>query len=386
MPDRPADNALRIGIDARLVRYRRGMGNYAYHLCEALVGQAPEIAFTFYVDDVVARDRLSSAGNVRVRVLSPSAYPIWEQAALPWAARRDGVTVLHSLFNTAPLRCQAAQVVTIHDVMYLMPRSEVPADHRLYQRLGRAYRAAVVPHAARRAAAIIAVSESSRRDIARQLPEVSHKVEVVHEAGNATCAPMETSRVREILRGYGLTGPFVLALGAMDPRKNTVRIVEAFAHHVAPVLPDVMLVMAGADARTRESVFALADGLSIADRVVIIPFVPDEHLSALYNGTSLFAYPSLYEGFGLPLLEAMACGAAVLSSRLGAIPEIAADAAYWTDPYSVDAIGAAMRSLLENSALRASLRAAGFARSAKFSWRQAADATLGVYRRVAGHS
>ena len=386
-PDRASERyrPLRIGIDARLVTYRRGIGTYVHHLLHEFAQRADAHEFVLYVDDARALAELPSGDRFRAVLLRPGFYPFWEQVLLRSRVAVDSLDVLHCPANTGPVMGLGATrlVLTIHDVMFLMPLEVLPASPSAYQRLGRLYRRTVAPRCAARADRIITVSERSATDIGQYLDLGAVPVDVIPEAASADCRviadPAEVSR--HCVR-LGVRRPFVLAPGAVDPRKNTARVIAAFAATRARLGEDAQLVVFGLTPAGIKHFAGIAAGLGITDRVCLLTFVSDEELVGLYNGCLAFLYPSLYEGFGLPVLEAMACGASVATSHAGSLPEIAGDAAEYADPLDVQSIGDA---LLRASAARGEeRRAAGLARARDFSWRSTAELTIRCYEAAAG--
>jgi glycosyltransferase involved in cell wall biosynthesis len=375
----------RVGIDARLLTYRRGIGNSVYNLLAALARLPTDTLFLLYVDDLAAADLVPRDSRFSIRMLAPRFYPVWEQISLPLAAASDGLKVLHSPANTAPISVAESVklLVTVHDVMYLMPRSLVPASSGWYQRLGRAYRSWIVPQVVKRAHAVVAVSERCRRDIEEYVGLPADRITVVHEAANSACRVLDDpEREDEVRLRYGLSRPFILALGASDPRKNTGRILEAFALVRRAGFREMQLAIVGAPAGGHAQLRDQARALGVLDDVSVRGFVPEHDLVALYNAAEVFVYPSLYEGFGLPVLEAMACGTPVVSSAAGSIPEIAGDAVSWIDPYSAESISRGIRGVLEAPGLASRLRAIGLAQANRFSWEQTAKKMLDLYEQA----
>lgn len=378
---------MRIGIDARLVTYRRGMGNYVYHLLLALSEMAREHQLMLYVDDLSACGVLPKGPHITARVLRPRFYPLWEQVSLPLAAIRDRVDILHCPANTAPLIFgnRIRLVLTIHDVMFLMPRSVLPASPSAYQRMGRLYCGIVVPFVARRATRVITVSRSSRDDIEKHLGMNGNSVRVIWEAANIACRVMGNSRkIASIRDRHGLVNSFILAIAGTDPRKNTVRIVEAYAQLPQQLRSSCQLVLIGCSHGQQMRLRRLSSELKIAEGVVLTGFVSEEDLVALYNSAEMLVYPSLYEGFGLPVLEAMSCGTPVVTSPVGAIPEVGGDAVVWVDPLDSKAISNGMQRVLTDEVLAKRLRSAGLIKASQFSWQRAATETLQIYEEIAG--
>jgi glycosyltransferase involved in cell wall biosynthesis len=376
---------VKIGIDARLVTYRRGIGNFVYHLLTALRELEAEHSFILYVDNPKAIEVVPNDSRFVVKQLGPRLDPCWEQISLPLMVARDQLDILHSPANTAPIYLPARTklVLTIHDVMYLLPTQVLPPPPSLYHRLGRQYRRLVVPCVARQAAAIITDSNYSRQDIVKHLHLDVTQIEVVGGAANYACRIITQAETLATVRAkYALNSPFILALGAVDPRKNTARIMEAYERFRRRTSARYQLVLLGLPSTGQAQFRQLAQQLDIVDDVVLAGFVPEDNLVALYNAAELFVYPSLYEGFGLPILEAMTCGTPVITSPRGSLPEIAGDAAFMVDPLNVETIADGLWRVINDSTLRQELIVRGHIQTQKFSWRQAALQTLEIYQRI----
>lgn len=377
--------SLKIGIDARLVTYRRGMGNFTYNLLVELAKLSTEHEYVLYVDDPAAVPLLPATPQFPAKVLIPKFYPVWEQFVLPLQVVKDRLDVLHCPANTAPvqLRSSTKLVLTIHDVMYLMPQRTIPLSPSRYQQLGRFYRRQIVPRASRRATVINTVSEQSRLDIETYLGKVTAPVVVTHEAADPAFQLLpHSAQFAEVRAKYGLSKRVILALGGIDPRKNTKRILEAFARFQQRLPGIFQLAIVGMPPSAQPSYWELVHTLDIANSVVITDYIPEKDLITLYNIAELFVYPSLYEGFGLPVLEAMACGTPVLTSPVGSIPEVAGAAALLVDPYNVDAITDGLYQILTDRAIAQQLQVQGLARVKLFSWQDVAQKMLHLYEKA----
>ena len=234
---------------------------------------------------------------------------------------------------------------------------------------------------ARRARALVCISEATRRDLVDRIPSCAGRSLVIPLAADERFAdPRARSDADAVACRHGIERPYVLAAGTLEPRKNLARLLEAWARLPAPLRDAYELVLAGPVGWEAGEIVAAAQ----AARIVVAGYVPDDELAALYAGCELFCYPSLYEGFGLPVLEAMKAGAPVLTSNVSSLPEVAGDAAALVDPLSVEAIGAAIARLLGDAGERERLRAAGRARAAQFSWERTATELRAVLRTLAG--
>jgi glycosyltransferase involved in cell wall biosynthesis len=243
----------------------------------------------------------------------------------------------------------------------------------------------VVPRVARRAAAVITHSEHARGDIQRLLRVAASRVHLVQPAAGGHFRVLPEDELRaQLPRGIPTGAPWVVTLGAVDPRKNTARVLEAFARFRASGFAGHRLVVVGLDHDSSGRLLQRAQELGIAAHVTLRGFVTEPELVALYNAAEMFVYASLYEGFGLPVLEAMACGAPVVASCRTSVPEIAGGAALLVEPTDVDSLAGAMRTIAGDGSTRQRLRDLGLSQAAGFSWEQAAADVVRVYETVAG--
>lgn len=306
-----------------------------------------------------------------VRARSRAARYAWEQAVLPAVARRHRLDLLHSLGYVAPLHLGCASVVTIHDLNYeAIPDSFGPVRHRVLSYF--------VPRSARRADAILTLSEASRRQIVSRLRVPSGKVFVTPCAAKtrpAGFSPMRTEGTRP-----DLVDPYLLALSSSSPHKNIPRLLHAFAE-VRAEMP-LRLVLVGHEPSRGEPLRRTVADLGLEAAVAFTGYVSDQRLFELLDGATAFVFPSLYEGFGIPVLEAMEAGVPVVASRAASLPEVVGDAGILCDPSSVSSIAEALRRVLASSELRSQLSQRGVERAARFSWENTARETLRVYEAV----
>jgi len=299
---------------------------------------------------------------------------------LPRRLRHDKPHLLHVQY-TAPVFCSTPIVVCVHDVSFL--------EHPGYFTPFRALQLrCTVSRTVKSAARVITVSEFSKRRILSAYRLDEDRIVVLPNGVASAFRPMPRESAQRWVRGsFGLPAPFILTVGDLQPRKNHVRLIRAFEQLVRahPQLPH-QLVIVGKEDWGASTVRAAAKRSSVADRIHFTGFVSEEGLLRLYGGCDVFVYPSLYEGFGLPILEAMACGRAVACSNTSAMPEVADSAALLFDPNSEDEIALALRDLLLNPELRQRMERLGMQRAAMFSWENTAGKTLDLYYSVAGES
>jgi glycosyltransferase involved in cell wall biosynthesis len=290
--------------------------------------------------------------------------------ALGRLASRERVDALHVQYF-APLGYRGPLVVTVHDLAFMyMPES--------FPRTLRVAMSVLVERGMRRASRIIAVSEFTRRSIEARYPIHAGKIVVVPQGVGERFRPRGIEETTGVLARYGLQPGFLFSVGRLNRRKNLERVLHAYASLGARGAPSVPLVIGGKpDYGVRAP---RPRGPAVADGVRWVGFIPDEDLPAFYSGAAAFIYPSLFEGFGLPVLEAMACGAPVVTSDRTALPEVAGDAGLLIDPESVEALADAMTRILTDRALAGDLSRRGLERSRRFSWAETARQTLAVYR------
>jgi glycosyltransferase involved in cell wall biosynthesis len=355
-----------------------GMEIAVRELLPELVAAAPDARFTAFVNREAAEaggpwSDLMPSITVPVRATNRVQWVRGEQQLLPRLAREAGVDVLHSLGSTAPATGRFARVTTIHDLHYRL----VPEAHFGLRALGMRV---LVPLAARRSHRLIADSRNTRDDLVRLLRIPPDKIDVV-PLGLGSRARVEPLHEGEVRARHDLGDrPIALSVSAKRPHKNLVRLLEALA--AIPVSTRPILVVPGYRTPHEDELRSRAAELGVAGDVRLPSWVDDAELEGLYRAAACFVFPSLHEGFGLPILEAMARGVPVACSGRGAMLEVAGDAAILFDPEDSGQIASAIESLLSDPAEAARLAEAGRARAAKFSWRRAADLTLASYHRA----
>lgn len=359
---------MRLGIDCRdlIAGSRTGIGRFVENLLLALAleDNPPEL-FLYGNQRTVFRVR-DAGGRPRThtRQAAESATWWWDRVTLPRLARRDSLDVFLSPYFKAPGIRSAPVAITIHDLLFLRTPPELSGRSAVYCRAFRSLAAGF----ARRAAAILTVSEFSRRDIIELLDVPESKTHVVGNCVGPEYQPLtDPARIAAAKQAFGLAGDYILYVGNFGPHKNIGRLVETYAALDAGLRARLTLVLAGRADKWAPSVRDTARRLGVLDKVRLTGHVTEEHLPALYSGAAAFATLSLWEGFGLPAAEAMACGAPVLCSNRGALPEVTSGAALLVDPGELDECVRGLTRLLTDEALRAELRSKGLLRAAQFS-------------------
>ena len=376
---------MHVVLDARyLARRQSGVGAYTQRLIGGLAAIDSRNRYTCLVAAAgpglpVDRPNVAAAPT-RVSFEDHLRGDLWLLTYLPLRLRALRTDVYHGPAVFLPhVKLGYRTVVTIHDLVSFLFPETVPRKYSLYMRF-------MTRLAVRSADRIIAVSRATRDDLERVLRVDPGKVDVIHEAvGPEFGRPLPPGAVAAVVRRYGLRPPYCLFVGNLEPRKNLPALIEAFAEarrRLAARAQPFQLVLAGTRAWLHTGIFRAVEQYGLGQDVVFTDYVPIEDLPALYAGATCFAFPSLYEGFGLPVLEAMAAGTPVIAARAGSIPEIAGDAALLVDPRVPGELATAIESVLTDGALRERLIARGRAQAATFDWETVARRTLAVYESV----
>lgn len=336
--------------------------------------------FGFYVSNLVAE--LRAIGSYHYESFAPQTERDfsapqrfwWDQLLLPARARRAKVDILHQPAFSAPVFYQGKVVVTVHDLIAIFFGEEIPFFSRQY--FGR-----WMPFSYRFADHIIAISENTKRDIVRTLGIRQDKISVIYEAAGATYHPVQDpARIKRIKARYQTGDRYLLHIGTLNPRKNLSFLIEVFANLIGRSR-DLNLVIAGKPGWYYEGLFQQVESLGLTKRVKFLGYVPEQDKPALLTGASAFVFPSRYEGFGLPVLEAMACGCPVVAARVSSIPEVVGEAGILLPLNDTSAWVRAL-SRMSQPQFRNKLRLAGLKQARKFTWRKAAEQTIAVYEKV----
>jgi glycosyltransferase involved in cell wall biosynthesis len=377
--------ALRIAVDGRVLG-QRGVGRYLANVLQAAAKLKHPHQFLVYLGPASKEALLPRDPRFKALAL-PSGHPARaEQWGLPRAAKKAGADLLFYPDNTGGIRPGLPMVLTMHDTMWKRPLAEAIARPTLRQRLQDAYRKRVCPRAAAAASAVITISAHSAACLKEELGLQAPKLTVIAEAADAGLRKaLPAAKAAALRKALGLHGPYVLASGAADKRKNVDRLIQAFAlarkqdKRFAKATLVVTSLRPGEEATTDYAKTAAQAG--VADEMRFVGYVDDAQMQALYQGALCMAFPSLWEGFGLPVLEAFALGCPVLISRAGSLPEVGGDAAVYVDPYSVASIADGLSEAAFGRRKAARVKK-GRAREKRYTWEACAKAHLQVFQKA----
>jgi len=377
----------RIGIDyTSAVRQHAGIGRYTRGLIGALAEVDHVRQYVLFMAKPKAwpgaeGQRRAWPANFTLRTVpftDRQMAIVWQRLRLPLPVElvTGRLDLFHSPDFVLPPVRRARTVLTVHDLSFLrLPECSSPSLL--------AYLMDAVPRSVARADVLLADSESTRRDLIELLHVPEDRVFVLYAGVEERFRPEAEARDARTRERHGLARPYILGVGTLQPRKNYGALIRAFHRLVEEHDLPHDLVIVGSKGWLYDDVFATIAELGLAERVRLLGLVDDDDLPALYRGADVFAFPSLYEGFGIPVLEAMGCGTPVVTSNVSSLPEVAGDAALQVPPDDVDALADAMWRSISDTALREALRIRGFRQAARFTWKRAAEELIGVYERVA---
>lgn len=373
---------MRIGINllSLLPGIVGGGETYAVSLLEALARISDPSQYVIFINRETHASNLFGEGEWSTvtcpinAMFRPVRY-VWEQLALPLQAKKYRLDLLHSLGNMQPLRLQCKSVVTIHDLNF----------HNVAHLMSPTRRAMLRYHVTQSASAadhIITVSEFSKRQIVELLGVSPDKVTVTHNAVKQR--PTHMVDVELLKQKYGIKQPYIIALSSQSPHKNMSKLVNAFTLLKQRRGDGLKLVLVGHRPHKSGDLTRALNESSARDAVIFTGYVPDADLASLYAHAEAFVFPSIYEGFGIPILEAFTYGTSVVCSKAASIPEVAGDAALYFDPHNIEEMAKAIDTVLSDDALREDLICKGKTRAKLFTWENAAKRTLDIYKLIAG--
>lgn len=374
---------MHIAINAHLLAHTRsfrraGVSHYIEQLLQHLARVDSTNRYSIYTTRGLEAEALGLPAHFAVRsshlpTINPRIRIPWEQFLAPLLLRMSGAELFHGTLNVIPLACPIPSVVTIHDLAFI----RFPGTFRAYNRtyLDLATRTSV-----RRAARILAVSEHTRREVIGLLGVPPERVAVTYNAARAHFRPPDPAVLAHFRTRHNLPETFVLYVGTLEPRKNLTTLLEAYGQVVRE--RRVPLLIGGGKGWLYQPVFERLEALGLREHVHFVGYIEEQELPLWYAAATLFVFPSLYEGFGMPPLEAMACGTPVVTSNSASLPEVVGDAGLLVSPTDVEALAAAIVRLLHDPDLHAELRQRGLQRAHHFSWRKTAERTLAVYEQT----
>ena len=371
--------AMRIGIEAQRIFRNNKHGMDYVVLQEILELQKMDRQNEYYVFVAPGPDHcVTDTMNFHVIEIGCPTYPLWEQYALPKVAAETGVELLHCTSNTAPLRCKIPLILTLHDIIFLEPRDK--QNRSFYQNAGWLYRRLVVPRILGKCRRIITVSDFELQNIIGKLQLPREQMAMIYNGYNDWFRPMENTS--DVSRKYIDEEGFIFFLGNTDPKKNTERTLVAYAKYLEQSKVGRRLLMADLDRQYLDDIISRNGIGHIREKLVMPGYIPNSDLPYIYNSAFAFLYTSLRESFGIPLLEAMACGTPVITSNTSSMPEIGGQDAILVNPEQADEIAAMLLRLENDDAFYAEQREVGLRRAELFSWRQTAEQLFNLYEQV----
>lgn len=370
---------MRIGIEAQRIFRKNKHGMDFVVLQEIKELQKMDTPHEYFVFVKPGVDRcIESSEHVHIIEVNCPSYPLWEQWALPRAARKAGVDILHCTSNTAPIWCDIPLVLTLHDIIFLEPRDK--KNKSLYQNLGYFYRRWNVPRILKKCRRIITVSDFELGNIKQKLQLPDSQLKMIYNGYNEWFRPIESDKQQ--YRKYIADAGYFFFLGNTDPKKNTERTLVAYAKYLELSEVKRPLLMADLDQEYLNGIIERNGIEAIRDHIVMPGYIINSDLPYIYNNAFAFLYTSLRESFGIPLLEAMACGTPVITSNKSSMPEITGHDAILINPESSDEIALKMLQLERDTDFYQRQKAVGLERAKLFSWRKTTENLLRLYEEV----
>ncbi len=379
---------MKIGIEGqRLFRKKKhGMDMVALELIRNLQELDHENEYFIFVKPDEDNSVLKETSNFKIIQLEGGSYPMWEQFALPRAARAAGLDILHCTSNTAPINGKIPLVLTLHDIIYMESSylKILTGTATPYQKFGNLYRKLVVPRVVKKSKKIITVSHFEKNRIGEffGMQGDQHLTAVYNGVSQYFKPVKDEAELARVKKLYQLPDHFFFFLGNTDPKKNTKGTLKAFSDFIKQTGTDYKLVMLDYDQKELEKLLLEIGDSQLIERIVLTGYVVNTDLPAIYSQSHIFLYPSLRESFGIPMLEAMACGVPVITSNTSSMPEVAGEAAMIINPYEPAEMTAAMVVLYKDESMRDKLIQSGFKQSAKFSWKAMAADVLKIYQAI----
>ncbi len=373
---------MKIGIDARVLYSAnlRGIGKYLFNIINIINDTKYSARFFLFYNHWNGKKTIPNGAGIiekQCEVKKGDRLFLWEQLRLPKEAKKEKVDILHCPANTIPLYQPCPTVVTLHDTLLMESDEDETKDFLFYTRK-------IIPIGLRKVKKIITVSHNSKKDIIKYFKIAPEKIEVIYHGISPQYRKIESPETLNLIKSkYGISKKYMFSLGAIGPRKNTLKVIESFLVLKNKYKLDIQLVISGLQNEAMSILSKKTTEMGIKEDVVLIGYISDEDLVALYSFAEISLYLSLYEGFGFPALESMACGCPVIASNLTSLPELVEDPDSLANPRDTEEIVEKSIPFLKNASFRSQKINDGLQRIKKFSWEKAAEKTLTVYKNIA---
>ena len=380
---------MKIGIEAQRIfrKKKHGMDIVVLELIRNLQKIDNANEYFIFVKPDEDNQIIQETPNFKIIEIPGGPYPVWEQFLLPKAAKKLGVELLHTTSNTAPIFSSIPLVLTLHDIIFM--EKSIPklvfGEGTNYQKFGNVYRKLVVPQVIRRAKKVITVSQYEFNNISNFFHiQDKTKLSTVYNGVGENFQPITDARVlAEVKKKYHLPNRFFFFLGNTDPKKNTAGVIKAYSDFIKQTKADIKLVLVDFDRNHLKKILQAIHDPQLIDHILLPGYIQNKDLPGIYSQSLLYLYPSFRESFGIPILEAMACGAPVISSNCSSMPEVAEKAAVLIDPYNPETLTKALIDLYANQDKKNELIALGFQQTKKFSWKKMAENVQVIYQQLA---
>lgn len=379
---------MKIGIEGqRLFRVKKhGMDMVALELIRNLQKIDKTNEYIIFVKPDEDTSILQETNNFKIVTLDGGAYPFWEQIALPKAVKKYNCDILHCTSNTAPIFTDIPIVTTLHDIIYLEKTylQILQSSATSYQKFGNVYRKLIVPKVMKKSKAVITVSNYEKNRISEffQLKDTSKLSAIYNGVGEYFKPITDVKELTRVKEKYNLPDKFFFFLGNTDPKKNTKGTLKAYSDFLKKTNSSIKLVMLDYDLTELKKILEDIGDSKLIEKIILTGYVKNTDLPSIYSLCEIFLYPSLRESFGIPILEAMACGVPVITSKTSSMPEISGGAAYLVDPTNPEEITLAIEQILNQEEIKESLISKGLSQAGKFSWYAMAENVLALYHEI----
>ncbi len=373
---------MNIGIEVqRIFRPKKhGMEVVSMEIIRELQQLDKSNKYTLFSKKDVDDESVVSTQNFLIDTLIQGSYPVWEQIGLPKRINKLNIDFLHCTANTAPLFSKVPTIITIHDIIYM---ESLSFKGSAYQNFGNIYRRLIVPAAAKKARIILTVSEFEKHVIAKTLKIPEEKIRVIYNGVNDQFKNISDNQILQTFKNkHNLPDKFLLHFGNTAPKKNTIGVLEAYKIFIARQTNPLPLVVTDCEPEYIQELLKKIDAQQLMEHIHTPGYIPFSDIPLLYNLAAIFLYPSHRESFGMPVIEAMACGVPVITSNKSALPEIAGGAACLVNPEIAEEIYSQLNLLLTDDHFYQTKRQEGFVNASRFSWKIAASKTLEVYNEM----